>query len=48
MLAGNMMNCATELEDCIVELYQAVSINLEAQLLSMSSIDTRKFGHHTK
>jgi len=48
MLAGNMMNCAAELEEDIVELPQAVSMHSETQLSSMSSIDTRKFGHLTK
>jgi len=47
MIAGNMMNCAAELED-VVELPQAVSINSKMQLSSMSSIDTRNVGHHTK
>jgi len=48
MLAGDMMNCAAELEEDVVELTQAVSIHPEMQLSSMSSIDTRKCGHHTK
>jgi len=48
ILAGDMMNCAAELEEDVVELTQAVSIHPETQLSSMSSIDTRKCGHHTK
>ena len=43
-----MMYCTAELEEDVVELPQAVSIHSETKLSSMSSIDTRKFGHHTK
>ena len=48
ILAGDMLNCAAELEEDVVELPQAVFIHSETQLSSMSSIDTRKCGHHTK
>ena len=48
MLAGDMMNAAAELEEDVVELPQAVSIDSQTQLSAMSSIETRTIGHHTK
>ena len=48
MLAGNMMKCAEEIMEDVPTLPKAVSINSEVHLLSMSSISTRKCGHHTK
>ena len=48
MLAGDMMNAAAELEEDVVELPQAVSIDSQTQPSAMSSIETRTIGHHTK
>ena len=48
MLADDMMRCAEEISEDELSLPQDVTTDSEAQISSLSSVDTRRCGRHTK